>query len=894
MSKTFSSFIRGTIVSLLVLFSLPAFAQEPVYWIIKDGSLNPTYSFVSDTSQYSSKITFDETAPDGSNACKYVVGLVNYPESYFDLKNDPIDLNKARVLCVEYMFPDEVVSSFSELFPYDSADPLLQFFYGSLNSSSPNLSCISGVPATKANIYNTSRTFIYVSPDQARIDSFSFWAFAALHGVDSQGFSAYIKNLSFCSMENAPFYAEDFEVSNYWDQFQYITSRTSYTYHGGHKIVGNDTARVTLYRGYSSVLPYFDSDTVPAYLDEEILHALVVDQPIKISDIEIPEGTKYIVSDAILKDVSKVEPGYYSYYFGQDDLFLDVSDKSFNAFAVFDDSTIVPLFGSDVLSSDWQKHNNVIPVPSGAKKISLEFNYNSIPYFIDNLWLTSLLDSDAPISNVDTIPSDTIPNDTIPSDTIPTDIPFIGDTVPYSFVFDGNSYSSYLYPDGTAFIFEAIGGEEISVPESISYEGNSYSVTQLSIQGNDTLRKLTVPASISFLDAKSIVDCPNLSEVIFASDSRGFSAYAFLNCENLRDFVYSGSLMEWSSADRFVWWTAIDSMNALGMTAEPLDVYVEGIPLANTTFLVLPDGLEVIGNHAFWGCYALENVVFPTSLKVIGSRAFVNSENIKSLVFPCALDSIGQQAFLSAANLDSVVCLGFPPSVNAVDEEYLETFGTYDVPLYVTNIYGFIYKTRDVWKKFDTIIYINATDIELDETSNPVEIVLDDVSATVSWKEVEGATAYVLTIFQNGDTLVVLEFDENGMLEYMFDAKSILRSKTPGFSYTLYGLDDSSNYSYDFVVKGRNDAELFKFEGAFPKSISDEVITLDERSVATPYVYSTDGSIVVVCDSDLVVKVFDSLGNCLYQGYGNSTFPTPNYGFYVVSCGDESFKMIVR
>ncbi len=896
---------------LFVQLSISSFAQDPVYWLIQDGSLNPSYALAPDTTTGSSQLLFDETAPDGSNACKFVRNQFDYTAFYFDLKNDPVDLDKARYLCIEYMYTEDFVSKLHET--DFSSQPIFEFMFGTDMSSvrSYDRVCFSGIPSAKANVYQTLYQFIYLNPNDKVVEGLFFEVLS--HFTDFVGSEIFIKNLSVCSIETTPFYAEDFQTDVYWNTLNYTNSKNIVDFHGGYPVTAEGSNRISFCRGYEFSFLHIDDDTVPYFLDDEILHALVVDQPIHIYDIDIPEGTKFIASNAILKDVANVNLSY-SFVLDQTLDFSNVSDKSFTANVVFDDSTVVPLFGSDVLSSDWNSHVNVILVPSGAKKLSLEFNYNSIPYFIDNLWLTSFLDYDGPISVVDTIPTDTIPTDivptdtiptdtiptdivptdTIPTDTIPTDYSFVEDTVSYSFVLDGISFASYLYPDGTSYIYEVVGGEIISVPESIEYEGSYYSVTSLSVQGNDTITKLIVPASVAYLHLKSIVDCPNLSEVVLSSDLCQLSAYAFNNCESLRKIVYSGSLMEWSSSSRFYWWNVIDSINSSGFTAEPIDIFVEDIPLINTESLVLPDGLEFIGDYAFYGCKKLESVVFPTSLRFIGEAAFLSSENLKSLTFPCALDSIGQQAFLHATNLDSVVCLGFPPSVDLVEESYLETFGTYNVPLYVTNIYGFIYKKDDFWSKFDTIIYINATDIELDETSNPVEIVLDDVSATVSWKEVEGATAYVLTIFQDGDTLVVLEFDENGVLEYMLDANSILRSMIPGFSYTLYGLDDPSRYSYDFVVKGMNEAELVRFDGSFPSPVSEEVVVPDECSVITPYVWSENGSIVVACESDVEVKVFNSLGYCLYQGLGSITFKAPNLGFYVVTCGEKSYRVIVK
>lgn len=47
--------------------------------------------------------------------------------------------------------------------------------------------------------------------------------------------------------------------------------------------------------------------------------------------------------------------------------------------------------------------------------------------------------------------------------------------------------------------------------------------------------------------------------------------------------------------------------------------------------VVLPEGVEVIGNNAFENCVRLEEVVCPSSLRKIGSEAFVDCINLKKV-----------------------------------------------------------------------------------------------------------------------------------------------------------------------------------------------------------------------------------------------------------------------
>ena len=75
----------------------------------------------------------------------------------------------------------------------------------------------------------------------------------------------------------------------------------------------------------------------------------------------------------------------------------------------------------------------------------------------------------------------------------------------------------------------------------------------------------------------------------------------------------------------------------------------------------LPEGLEMIGDNAFWGA-GLSNITMPRSLKTIGKGSFGNC-NIKTLNIPEGVTSIGENAFAYMFNL---VQLELPKSLRKI------------------------------------------------------------------------------------------------------------------------------------------------------------------------------------------------------------------------------------
>jgi len=69
--------------------------------------------------------------------------------------------------------------------------------------------------------------------------------------------------------------------------------------------------------------------------------------------------------------------------------------------------------------------------------------------------------------------------------------------------------------------------------------------------------------------------------------------------------------------------------------------------------LTLPEGLEEIGDFAFWGA-GISRIVLPKSLKRIGENAFCSCDELQEVVFQEGLIEIGEEAFDKCESLTSV------------------------------------------------------------------------------------------------------------------------------------------------------------------------------------------------------------------------------------------------
>lgn len=86
---------------------------------------------------------------------------------------------------------------------------------------------------------------------------------------------------------------------------------------------------------------------------------------------------------------------------------------------------------------------------------------------------------------------------------------------------------------------------------------------------------------------------------------------------------------------------------------------------ASVKTITISDGVERIGDHAFYGFTALESVSLPDSVASVGKSAFAFSTVLKSISLPAALLSIGEGAFEGCSALSAAFV---PASVTTLGE----------------------------------------------------------------------------------------------------------------------------------------------------------------------------------------------------------------------------------
>ena len=140
----------------------------------------------------------------------------------------------------------------------------------------------------------------------------------------------------------------------------------------------------------------------------------------------------------------------------------------------------------------------------------------------------------------------------------------------------------------------------VVIPESVTYNGNVYSVTSIGFSAFyrcSGLTELTIPNSVISIGESAFRDCSGLTELTIPNSVTSIGDRAFSNCSGL-----TGQLI------------IPNSVTSIGEAA-----FRDCSGLAELT---IPNSVTSIGNNAFSGCSGLTELTIPNSITSIGSFAF--------------------------------------------------------------------------------------------------------------------------------------------------------------------------------------------------------------------------------------------------------------------------------
>ena len=200
--------------------------------------------------------------------------------------------------------------------------------------------------------------------------------------------------------------------------------------------------------------------------------------------------------------------------------------------------------------------------------------------------------------------------------------------------------------------------DSVTIPETVTYNGVTYSVTKIgrnAFFNCTSLTSVTIPNSVTSIGNRAFGQCTDLKSVTIPNSVRFIGKGAFCYC--------------------------------LGLTS-----------------VTIPNSVKSIENETFYGCFGLTSVTIPNSVKSIGERAFKDCSSLTSMTFPNSVTSIDNWALENCFGLKDIYCYAeIVPTTKSGTFSYVSVSG---ITLHVPAVSLETYKATAPWNTFGSIVAI--------------------------------------------------------------------------------------------------------------------------------------------------------------------------------------------
>ena len=198
----------------------------------------------------------------------------------------------------------------------------------------------------------------------------------------------------------------------------------------------------------------------------------------------------------------------------------------------------------------------------------------------------------------------------------------------------------------------------VEIPESVTYDGTTYSVTSIgyyAFRGCSGLTSIEIPNSVTSIGGGAFQNCSGLTSVEIPNSVTSIGDWAFSDCKELTSIEFNAencTTMGSSSYPVFENCTAL-SIVTIGENVKTIPSYAF-YGCSGLTSVVIPDSVTSIGGAAFEDCSGLTSVVIGNSVTSFGNYAFEGCSGLTSIVIPNSVTSIENHAFSGCTGLTSV------------------------------------------------------------------------------------------------------------------------------------------------------------------------------------------------------------------------------------------------
>ena len=200
--------------------------------------------------------------------------------------------------------------------------------------------------------------------------------------------------------------------------------------------------------------------------------------------------------------------------------------------------------------------------------------------------------------------------------------------------------------------------------ESLNLPGSLETIGEEAFCGCRRLTTLTIPGSVETIEGRAFLNCVNIEDLIISEGvkSIGYNAFAGLKIPsvNIPKSVTQIGYIYGNPINPFQYCRSLETIT---VDAENPNYYSQNnslIERSTNTLVsasintVIPNGIKIIGNGAFYGL-PIETITIPNTVTTIGNSAFSNCEELVSITIPSSVTKIDNYAFSYCPKIESIM-----------------------------------------------------------------------------------------------------------------------------------------------------------------------------------------------------------------------------------------------
>ena len=335
----------------------------------------------------------------------------------------------------------------------------------------------------------------------------------------------------------------------------------------------------------------------------------------------------------------------------------------------------------------------------------------------------------------------------------------------------------------------------ISLPNTLTHIGYS------AFRGCSSLISIAIPNGVTTIKNNTFSGCSSLTSATISNGVMAIEKYAFADCLSLNTI------------------SVPNSVTRIGQST-----------FKNCTSLVevtLSNEMNTLEKETFQDCSSLKFVRLGGKLTTIGESVFSACTALNEITLPASVKSIGENAFAGCTKLYDIYCFAMEPPT-----AYESSFANYNAFLHVPCDNQRVYLLDILFGNFK---YVECIEAETAPTDTVV-VTPSFNDAEFIWPSNSSADSYTLAISKDGEIFCTLTFNANGQLTGIAFAPSrngqhnapAAAQTANGFAFTVTGLDEGANYTYDLLIQDRSGNTLQSYSGEFrTRSTNDRTVTVE-------------------------------------------------------------------